>query len=104
VGEVAFVRDADAGNILVGLASLVGKWARDLLMARVVRYHRADDPELPPVSGYHDPITARFVDASRLARSRRGVPDECFERRRSTLSDPDDAAMSSRRRPRAKAG
>lgn len=100
VGEVAFVRDADAGHVLVSLASLVGKWARDLLMARVVRYHQAEDPELPPVSGYHDPITARFVDASRLARSRRGVPDECFERRRSS----EDGPASSRKRPRAVAG
>lgn len=81
VGEIAFVRDADASHALVGLASLVGKWVRDLFMARVVRYHREADPGLPAASGYNDPITARFVDASRLARARRGVPDECFERR-----------------------
>lgn len=111
VGEIAFVRDADASNVLVSLASLVGKWARDLLMARVVRYHRAEDPELPPVSGYHDPITARFVDASRLARARRGVPDECFERRRATEEPASsrkkpkgDAPASARKKPRAEAG
>lgn len=81
VGEIAFVRDADASHALVGLASLVGKWARDLFMGRIVRYHQQADPGLPEASGYHDPITARFVDASRLARKRRGLPDECFERR-----------------------
>ncbi len=44
----------------VSMASLVGKWVRDLLMARVVRYHRADDPGLPATpAGYHDPVTTR---------------------------------------------
>jgi hypothetical protein len=64
------------------MASLVGKWVRDLLMARVTRYHRAYDPDLPDASGYHDPVTARFVAASALARKRRGIADACFERER----------------------
>jgi len=80
VGDIAFVRDADDSHLLVALASLVGKWVRDFLTRRVTRYHRAVDPSLPEVSGYHDPITARFVDASALARKERGVPDVCFER------------------------
>ena len=81
LGRMAFVRDADDRYMLVSMASLVGKWVRDLLMARVVRYHRAADPELPDASGYHDPVTTRFIDATRLARKRRGLPDDCFERR-----------------------
>jgi ribonuclease HII len=87
IGEISFVRDADATNMLVSLASLVGKWARDLVMARIVRYHRAEDPSLPDASGYHDPVSTRFIDSSRLTRRKRGVPDECFERRRAT-SEP----------------
>lgn len=82
VGEVSFVRDADASNMLVSLASLIGKWARDLVMARIVRYHRAEDPNLPDASGYHDPVSTRFIDATRITRKKRGVPDECFERTR----------------------
>jgi ribonuclease HII len=81
VGRVSFVRDADSGHLLVALASLVGKWVRDLLTRRVTRYHRAHDPSLPEVSGYHDPITTRFIEASALARKERGVRDACFERR-----------------------
>jgi ribonuclease HII len=81
VGRIAFVRDADAKHLLVCMASLVGKWARDLLMARIVRYHRAVDPDLPGASGYHDPVTARFIDATSLARKQRALPDDCFERR-----------------------
>jgi ribonuclease HII len=81
LGRIAFVRDADASHLLVSMASLVGKWVRDLLMARVVRYHRALDPDLPDASGYHDPVTTRFIDATRLARARRGLPDDCFTRK-----------------------
>ncbi len=81
LGRVAFVRDADASHLLVALASLVGKWARDLLTRRVTAYHRAYDATLPEVSGYHDPVTRRFVEASALSRKARGVPDDCFERR-----------------------
>jgi ribonuclease HII len=85
VGEIAFVRDADASHLLVCMASLIGKWVRDLLMGRVVRYYRASDPELPIASGYHDPVTARFVKATALVRATRGVPTVCFERTRISL-------------------
>jgi ribonuclease HII len=82
LGRIAFVRDADEGHTLVCMASLVGKWVRDLLMMRVTRYHRAHDPSLPEASGYHDPVTTRFVAMSALARKERGVADKCFERTR----------------------
>jgi ribonuclease HII len=81
LGRIAFVRDADEKHMLVSMASLVGKWVRDLLTARVIRYHRVVDPELPDASGYYDPVTTRFIDATRLARDRRGLPDDCFLRR-----------------------
>jgi ribonuclease HII len=81
LGRIAFVRDADERHLLVCMASLVGKWVRDVLTARVVRYHREADPELTDASGYHDPVTARFIEASRLSREKRGLPDDCFERR-----------------------
>ena len=82
VGELHFVRDADASDVLVMLASLVGKWVRELLMARVARHYQPDAlPEERP-SGYHDPLTASFVAASALARKQRKIPDTCFERAR----------------------
>jgi ribonuclease HII len=81
LGHLAFVRDADAGHLLVCMASLVGKWVREVLMSRVTRYHRAYDPSLPEASGYHDPVTTRFIEGSRLARRTRGISGDCFERR-----------------------
>lgn len=81
VGEMAFVRDADASDLCVSMASLVGKYVREALMARVVRFYRGEIPELPDASGYHDPVTKRFMDGTRLLRQSRDVPETCFERR-----------------------
>jgi ribonuclease HII len=81
VGTVAFVRDAEDGHPLVAMASLVGKWVRDLLMRRIVRFHQRAAPDAPPASGYHDPVTTRFIAATALARRAARVDDECFVRR-----------------------
>ncbi len=80
IGDIAFEMDCDASNILVAMASLVGKHLRELLMGRIVGHYRRDDPTLPLASGYHDPVTARFVDATARAREERRVPSTCFER------------------------
>lgn len=83
VGELHFVRDADAADPLVMLASLVGKYVRELLMERVSRFYMAPDEDVSGrPSGYHDPQTARFVKATELVRSARRVPEGCFERAR----------------------
>ncbi len=80
VGEVAFVRDADASDPAVALASLVGKYLRELTMERIYRYYAKALPGLTRASGYHDPVTARFVEATRLVRGERAIGDDCFER------------------------
>jgi hypothetical protein len=80
VGRLAFLRDADDTHLLVGLASLVGKWARDHLMRRIVRWHRTHVPDAPEASGYHDAVSSRFVDATALVRKKFRVDPRCFER------------------------
>jgi len=80
LGEIAFVRDADDSHLLVGLASLVGKWVRDRLTSLVVEHLRAHDPTLPDASGYHDPVTRRLVESSRALRARHRIEDRCFLR------------------------
>ncbi len=82
IGELSFVMDADASDLLVSMASLVGKYLREVLMARIVNHYARSDESLPDASGYHDPVTARFVDATKLTRKRQKIPDDCFERRR----------------------
>ncbi len=84
VGEVQFVRDADGADPLVALASLIGKYVREDLMSRIVAHYRSTDASLPDASGYHDPITDRFVAATARTRRERDVPDTCFLRERET--------------------
>src|SRR6185369_3052034 len=40
VGEIAFVRDSDASDLCVAMASMVGKYLREALMSRIVRFYR----------------------------------------------------------------
>ncbi|MBK7402926.1 MAG: hypothetical protein IPJ34_43550 [Myxococcales bacterium] len=81
LGRFAFVVDADAQDPLVGLASLVGKYLRELGMGRIVKWLRAQSGEdLAEASGYRDPVTKQFIEATALVRRRRGVPDRCFVR------------------------
>jgi hypothetical protein len=82
VGEVHFVRDADAKDPLVMLASLVGKYVRELLMARIARFYGEPNEEYRAPSGYHDPVSHAFVQRTALIRSKTRIPDACFERAR----------------------
>ncbi|HMI86782.1 MAG TPA: hypothetical protein VK550_21965 [Polyangiaceae bacterium] len=92
LGTIAFVRDADQSHLLVGMASMVGKWIREVMMTRIVRHYGYGGDAASLASGYHDPVTDRFVKATALVRQRRNVPDTCFER------TPADAAPLEPRR------
>ena len=82
LGELAFVRDGDASDLCVAMASMVGKYFRELTMSRIVRHYQGQVAELPSASGYGDPLTTEFIHATRLIRRERGVPRDCFERDR----------------------
>lgn len=82
LGELRFIRDADASDPLVMLASLIGKYVRETLMDRISGYYRRElgDLELSP-SGYHDPVTAKFVERTADIRRKLLIVPDCFERR-----------------------
>lgn len=80
VGHVRFEIDADARHLPVALASMVGKYVRELWMQRQNRFYRAADDTLSDVSGYHDPVTQRFIAASAALRISLGIDDACFVR------------------------
>jgi ribonuclease HII len=84
LGELVFLQDADASDALVMLSSLVGKYVRELFMGRIAAHYPALE-EHPRPSGYHDPVTARFVKRTALVRKDRGIPNGCFERDRDPL-------------------
>jgi len=84
LGELVFLRDADASDALVMLASLVGKYVRELFMGRIAAHYPAAEDD-PRPSGYHDPVTNGFVKRTALVRRDRGIPQGCFERDRDPL-------------------
>ena len=100
VGEIAFVRDSDASNMLVGLASLVGKYVRELMMHRIVHHYQQQVADLPVVSGYHDPVTAQFVLSTEALRKRRKVPHDCFER--DAIGPPSSKKATKKKKANAK--
>ncbi len=86
LGRIDFVQDADAKNMLVMLASLVGKYVRELLMARVSRFYAAPTGDATLVSGYHDERTDAWVVSNARKRRSLRVVDDCFERARDSVS------------------
>ncbi len=80
LGTVAFVRDGDATDPAIALASLFGKYVRELTMERIYRYYASHIEGLGRASGYHDPVTTRFIAATALTRSKQGIDDVCFTR------------------------
>ncbi|MDB4988529.1 MAG: hypothetical protein JWN04_3707, partial [Myxococcaceae bacterium] len=94
VGHVRFEIDADARHLPVALASMVGKYVRELWMARQSRYYRGHDDSFADVSGYHDPVTRRFIVASAPLRLTLGIDDACFIRQSArTLLDEQQASQ-----------
>jgi ribonuclease HII len=81
VGELRFEVDADARHLPVALASIVGKYVREICMRRIGEFYRQSNPELKLASGYHDPVTTRFMDATEASRRRLGIAPDCFRRR-----------------------
>jgi hypothetical protein len=86
LGEIHFVRDADASDPLVSLSSLIGKYVRELFMSRVGQRYEpitltgdgSSEPRRP--SGYNDPVTSGFIERTALVRRKQKIPDHCFER------------------------
>lgn len=80
VGSLSFVMDGDATEPAISLASMIGKYARELWMHRHNRYWTSTVDDARAASGYHDPVTERLVRATALARQLKKIPDRCFER------------------------
>ena len=80
LGNVHFEVKADDRHLPVGMASMVGKYIREIAMERMMRFYRNEMPELRPASGYHDPVTRAFVEQTEALRKRLVIRKRCFER------------------------
>jgi ribonuclease HII len=81
VGRVTFEIDADQRHLPVALASMIGKYVRELWMERQNAFYRPHFAAAADVSGYHDPVTRRFIEASAQLRGELAIADACFVRR-----------------------
>ncbi len=79
--HISFEIKADNKHLPVGLASMIGKYVRELFVERQLRFYRHHQPDLPRASGYHDPVTRRFIEQSAPLRRKLSIAPNCFERR-----------------------
>lgn len=82
LGELHFEVGADDRHLPVALASMVGKYVRELCMKQINRFYARHLPDLREASGYHDPVTRAFVERVAPTRRKLNVVDSCFERQR----------------------
>jgi len=76
--EVAFIRDADGLHLPVAVASMVGKYLRELAMRDLNLLLGEKGGRW--ASGYRDRVTREFVSASKKRREELGVFEGCFIR------------------------
>lgn len=78
LGTVSFIRDGDAGHLPIAVASMIGKYLRELAMRDLNTL--LERPGMRRASGYRDKVTAEFVEKTADAREAIGFKDECFLR------------------------
>jgi ribonuclease HII len=78
LGTVSFIRDGDGTHLPIAVASMVGKYVREVAMLDLNEY--LGDSSIRRASGYRDPVTKEFVRATKDRRAGLGMPDECFIR------------------------
>ncbi len=80
LGRLAFVMDADDSDPLVSMASVIGKYVREVAMESVHRFVADLIPGERRPSGYRDPVTDAFLGRCRVILGNAGVPCGCLER------------------------
>ena len=82
LGRLRFVLDGDRIHPPVGLASMFGKYVRELFMRSLNAFFRHRFPGQEPVSGYGDPLTGRLIRRARPLLESESIPETCFLRER----------------------
>lgn len=79
IGEISFIRSGDSIHLPISVASMVGKYLRELAMERLNT--TLGWTAKMRSSGYRDRITARFVEETADIRRDVGLTSSCFTRR-----------------------
>jgi ribonuclease HII len=79
IGRLSFIKDADALHLPVAVASMIGKYLRELAMSDLNRLLAG--PGMRRASGYRDRVTADFVASTEKRRREIGLNEICFARK-----------------------
>ncbi len=79
IGEISFIRDGDSIHLPISVASMVGKYLRELAMERL-NTTLGWNAEMR-ASGYRDRITSKFVEQTVDIRRDARLSSSCFTRR-----------------------
>jgi ribonuclease HII len=74
---IQFIKDGDSIHLPVAVASMIGKYLRELQMAEL---NGLLAPDASPISGYRDPRTKQFIRETETRRQQLALPDRCFLR------------------------
>ncbi|MBC7328942.1 hypothetical protein H5T88_01130 [bacterium] len=80
LGEIHFIQEGDSKYFPIKLASLFGKYIRELFVEQMNRFFRSNLPSLPYCSGYRDEKTKEFIENSEEIRAKLRIPQACFIR------------------------
>jgi len=78
VGTLSFIRDGDGEHLPIAVASMVGKYLRELAMDQINAHLGRDRKN--SVSGYRDRRTALFVEETTPERKKMSLTNTCFLR------------------------
>jgi ribonuclease HII len=76
-GTISFIKDADAHHLPVSVASMVGKYLREIEMEAI---NSLLGNGARHASGYRDKVTRQFIAQTEQKRHEKGIPDRCFLR------------------------
>jgi hypothetical protein len=80
LGDVRFIHDGDRLDLPISLASIAGKYVREIYVFRVNRFFQDAFPGLKPASGYNDRVTKRLIEKVKPRLSGLSVDPSCFLR------------------------
>jgi len=80
LGELRFLHDGDRLELPIALASIVGKYVREIYVNRLNLFFRHVFPDLKSASGYNDKVTKALIDRALPRLADLNVDPNCFLR------------------------
>ncbi len=80
LGQVRFIHDGDRLDMPISMASIAGKYVREVYVSRINAHFAGFHPDLKPASGYNDGVTKALIDRVKPDLKDLSVMQSCFLR------------------------